>query len=144
MSNRQIAERYAEAIRAKDVATLREVAAPDIEVEYPQSGERIRGIDNYLGVIANYPGGLPTADISKVLGDKDSVRVTSQAPFGLPIITVSGSGDTYILEGVGDYGDDGIFNIVGVVQLRNGLVASESWYFAPPFEPPAWRAPFVE
>jgi ketosteroid isomerase-like protein len=144
MSNRQIAERYAEAIRTKDVATLREVVAPDIEVEYPQSGERIRGIDSYLGVLVNYPGGLPTADISKVRGDKDSVRVTSQAPFGLPVITVSGSGDTYILEGVGDYGDDAVFNVVVVVQLRDGHVASESWYFAPPFEPPEWRAPFVE
>jgi hypothetical protein len=144
MSNRHIAERFAEAIRTKDLATVREVIATDIEVEYPQSGERIRGIDNYLGVHANYPGGLPTAEIIKVRGDKDSVQVTSPLPFGLPIVTVSGSDDTYILEGVGDYGDDGVFNVVVVVQLRDGLVASESWYFAPPFEAPAWRAPFVE
>ena len=144
LNNRLVAERLARAIETQDMGVFEEVHARDVVVSYPQSGETIRGIDNYRAMLTNYPGGLALAEVSDVHGQSDDVIVTSSLPFGMPIVSVSGADDSFILEGVGDYGDDGIFYIAAVVEIRNGKVAEEKWYFAPPFEPPAWRAAFVE
>ena len=144
LNNRLVAERLARAIATQDMGVFEEVHARDVVVSYPQSGETIRGIDNYRAMLTNYPGGLALAEVSDVHGQSEDVLVTSSLPFGMPIVSVSGADDHFILEGVGDYGDDGIFYIAAVVEIRNGKVAEEKWYFAPPFEPPAWRAAFVE
>jgi hypothetical protein len=144
LNNRLVAERLARAIETQDMDVFLEVYDRDVVVSYPQSGETIRGIDNYRAMLANYPGGLALAEVSDVHGQGEDVLVTSSLPFGMPIVSVSGADDSFILEGVGDYGDDGVFNIAGIVEIDNGKVTKETWYFAAQFDAPAWRAPFVE
>ena len=144
MNNRQIAERYSKAEKDQDLARIGELAHPDIIVTYPQSGETIRGIDNYLAMLSNYPGGgLAKLEVSETHGAPESVHVVS-SPFGIPIITVSGAGNTFFIEGVAEYPDGGVFNVVGIIEVRDGKVVKETSYFAAPFDPPAWRARFVE
>lgn len=63
--------------------------------------------------------------------------------FGMPIITVIGSG-AFFLEGVVQYVDGGVFNWVSMVTVREGKLAEEVSYWAAPFDPPEWRRPFVE
>lgn len=144
MGNRQVAEQWARGMRNRDVDALAELVHPDIVVTYPQSGEVIRGRDNLLATASNYPTGLPETDLSGIHGTQEDVQVTSPLPFGMPTITVVGGGDTFVLEGVTEYPDGGIFHVAMIIQVRDGLVASETSYFAPPFDPPEWRAPFVE
>jgi hypothetical protein len=43
-------------------------------IEYPQSGERIRGWSNIRAVAENYPGGLPKDVVGKVVGSEDKSR----------------------------------------------------------------------
>jgi ketosteroid isomerase-like protein len=71
LSNRQVVDRYVQALVARDLDLQAEVCAPDMVVEYPQSGERIRGWANIRAVHESYPGGLPQDVHSKVIGSED-------------------------------------------------------------------------
>lgn len=67
------------------------------------------------------------------------VQVASPLPFGIPMITVTGRGDTFIVEGSGKYPDEGELILV---LITDGRVLEEVWYWASPFELPDWRRPF--
>ena len=41
------------------------------------------------------------------------------------------------------YPDGGVFNVVGLIELGAGRVVKETWSAAR-FDPPAWRARYVE
>jgi len=143
MNNRQIAQRYAEAAEEKDLTTLAQLASPDIEVRYPQSGEVIRGRDNYVAMLENYPGGLGDLELSETLGTKE--RVTVQTPsFGMPVITVTGNDTTFFFEGFAEYPNGGRFHTAGYIEVQNMSIIRETTYFAEPFDAPAWRQPYVE
>lgn len=145
MSNGQIVERYIRAHVEADFAAVAELTDADVVVTYPQSGEIIRGSDNYTTMLSNYPGGLDQSDlvVSETHLPEEGVHVQA-SPFGLPTITVSGAGNTFFFEGVAKYPDGAIFHIAGVIELRSGKVIEETWYFAAPFDAPEWRAPYVE
>jgi hypothetical protein len=68
LSNRLVAERLARAIETQDMVVFEEVHDRDVVVSYPQSGETIRGIENYRAMLADYPGGLALAEVSDVHG----------------------------------------------------------------------------
>lgn len=143
VDNYRIFERYVRAIEGRDIATMASLMHEEIEVSYPQSGEVIRGGDAYVAMLENYPGRLADAKITRVSGEKEGVHIISPMPFSIPSISISGSGSTFIGEAVGDYGDAGTFHLAVIAELRGGLVHRERWYFAEPFEAPAWRSPFV-
>ena len=107
MSNGLVAGRLAKARETQDMGVLEEVHDRRIVVSYSQSGETIRGIDNFRAMLANYPGGLALAEVSGVHGQSEDVIVTSSLPFGMPIVSVSGADDSFIMEGVGHYGATG-------------------------------------
>jgi ketosteroid isomerase-like protein len=145
MSNRHLVERYIRAHMDQDWATVAELAAPDIVVTYPQSGETIRGNDNYAAMLAHFPGDLGESGLFVTLthAPRDSVHVIS-SPIALPMIAVSGDGDTFFMEGIVRYPDGSVYNMVGIIEVADGKVVRETDYFAAPFDPPAWRAPYVE
>jgi ketosteroid isomerase-like protein len=100
-------------------------AAPDFTVEWPQSGERIRGIDNHRKLNEQYAsatGSSPTIKQRRVLHD----------------------GNLIVSEGTVDYGDGIPVSTISIFEFRDGKVFRATEYFANPFEAPAWRAPFVE
>lgn len=117
---------------------------PDIVVTYPQSGEIIRGHDNYVAMLSNFPGGLPPTEIDVVIGGEQSVQVVSPLPFSIPSVTVTGTGDRFTAEGLVEYPDSGLFHFVSIVKVRDGKIAEETSYFGAPFEAPEWRKPYVE
>ena len=45
---------------------------PDWILDYPQSGERIRGHANERAIADNYPGGLPEVDPGRIVGQRGS------------------------------------------------------------------------
>ena len=144
MHNWQVAEQWAHGMRNRDVAALEELVHPDIVVTYPQSGEVMRGRENLLAMVSNYPTDLPETTLSELHGPHEHVQVSSPLPFGIPTITVVGEGDTFVLEGVATYPNGDVFHVAMIIEVRDGKVASETSYFARPFEAPEWRAPYVE
>lgn len=143
MSNRQIAQQYTQAAANRDLAVIAELAGTDIEVRYPQSGEVIRGRNNYVAMLQNYPGGLGNLEIAETRGGKEGVTVQTPS-FGMPLITVTGSDTNFFYEGFVEYPNGERFHVAGYLEIHNGSVVKETSYFAKPFEPPAWRQPYVE
>ena len=50
----------------------------------------------------------------------------------------------WVVEGFNDYGEGRVFNVVLIIELRDGKMFRDTRYYAEPFEPPAWRAKWVE
>lgn len=93
-----------------------QIYCDDVELEYPQSGERFRGRRNVVESRGQNPSRR-----------RFEVRRTV------------GSGDLWVIEYVLFY-DERAVPTVSIMEFRGGKVARETQYFADPFEAPAWRA----
>src|SRR5919198_2124815 len=69
-TNREIVERYFAAYPS-DWETMGELRHPDFVEDWPQSGERIVGHENYRAIHENYPGGTPGSEIDRIVGTED-------------------------------------------------------------------------
>ena len=139
-ASRKIFERYLRALSAPDFATLRQLTHPDFEDFYPQSGELIRGIDNQIAMRTNYPGAIEGLGTQRIVGGEE--RFIRSPLF--TIIRVEGNDDA--LTGIQKirYPDGSVWLAVILCEMRDGLVWRTESYFAPSFDPPDWRAPWVE
>ena len=113
-------QRHWEASDASDFEVEHEVYHEDAVLDYPQSGERIRGRRN--------------------IQESRTVQ-PNQKRFA--VRRIIGRGDLWVTEFVLTY--DGIPSYaVSIMEFRDGLVASETQYFADRFEPAPSRAHLVE
>ncbi len=61
------------------------------------------------------------------------------------MLRITGTGDVYTVLATAIYtGEPRPWHIMGILELRDGKVAKETLVFGAPFEPPAWRAQWVE
>jgi len=144
MSNREVIERYWTGVTDGDLKAIASALQPDIVVRYPQSGEVIRGRDNYLAMLGAYPGGLPNSRAGSLVGDQKTVVLPSTRPFGSQVVTVTGGNELFVGQGIFTYADGSEFYVVGVYRMKGGLVADETNYFGEPFSPLDWRSEWVE
>jgi hypothetical protein len=93
----------------------------DYVMEMPQSGERIRGREKMREFQEAYPN-PPSIRLRRVIV-KDGL---------------------WVVEGVNDYGGGQIFDIVLIIELKDGKLWRDRRYYAEPFEAPEWRAQWVE
>ena len=118
--NRQTVERLWQLTEKQDWDAAGELLHDEFVQEWPQSGERIRGRENSMAINKNYPG-FPAATVRR---------------------TLSG-GDIVTSEVILDYGGK-VYHGVSIFEFRDGKIASETDFFAEPFEAPAWRSQWVE
>lgn len=119
-SIRQALQRHWDASDANDFQAEHEIYHEDAVLYYPQSGERIRGRHNI-----------------------QESRFVQPNRKRFKIRRLVGSGDLWVTEFVLTY--DGIPSYsVSIMEFRDGLVASETQYFADRFEPGPSRAHLVE
>ena len=104
-----------------DVAGSSEIYADDAVLEFPQGKERIRGRANIIAFRSAYPAHV---DIE-------------------PHRTV-GRQDLWVNEFTIRYNGANPYNAVSIMEFREGLVASETQYFADRFDPAPSRAHLVE
>ena len=141
IDHRALIERLVAGINRRDVEHLDEVFTEDVVVEYPQSGEVIRGLQNMRELIAHYPVG-PTLDPSTVRAHGvDEMRVV--APL-FTLVRVQGAGNTGSAAVRTRYPDGSSWWWVRVYELREGRIARSTEYFAQDFDAPEWRGPWVE
>ncbi len=113
-------QRHWEASDANDFTAEHDIYHEDAVLHYPQSGERIHGRHNIQE--------------SRFL-QPNRKRFTVQRMIG--------SGDLWVTEFVLTY--DGVPSYtVSIMEFRDGLVASETQYFADRFDPAPSRAHLVE
>lgn len=140
LTNQEVVERYARASAGNDLAALERLRHPDWTVDWPQSGERVHGNESFAEIVRLYPGGRPSTEVSRIIGSEDRWVVSP----GNTVVKVVGSGDVWWGEWRMTYPDGQVYHVVDLIELRDGLVRRETVYWAPPFEAPAWRSPFVE
>jgi hypothetical protein len=97
----------------------------DYVMEMPQSGERFRGRENMRA-------------IQRARGNQ------ANPPRYLQLRRVLVKEGLWVVEAVIDYGDGRVFDVVLILELRDGKMWRDRWYFAEPFEAPEWRAQWVE
>lgn len=141
-SGRAIVERYARAIQDKDFDAIAALIADDFIDEMPQSGERVRGKANELAMLRNYPGGVGTIEPSsaQLVGSEDRWVLTPS----FSVLRIEGSGDVYTYVGTARYPNGETWQMISIIELRQGKVAKTTTWYAAPFDAPDWRAPFVE
>ena len=138
-NNREAIDRFFNALNARRLDEIAELANPDVVQEWPQSGERIKGLKNVRAVIENYPD-LPRVDLQRVAGDEDKWVLT---PSWTPL-RITGTGDAYTVETRIAYPNGDVWSGVSILQFRNGKVSRITEYFAAPFPPAEWRSQWVE
>jgi ketosteroid isomerase-like protein len=117
---RQALERHWKASDASDFEAEHEIYREDAVLEYPQSGERIRGRRNI----------------------QESRRVQPNTK-RFKVRRMIGSGDLWVTEFVLTC-DGAPSYTVSIMEFRDRLVARETQYFAGPFAPGQSRAHLVE
>jgi len=137
-TNREIVEHYFRAFPS-DWETMARLRHADFVEDWPQSGERIVGHENYRAIHENYPGGTPGTAVDRVVGTEDRV-VMSDLFTPLRIV---GMGDVFTVEARARYPDGATTLVVTIVELKDGKVHRQRTYFAESFAPPDWRGPWV-
>jgi len=113
-------ERHWDASDASDFEVEHEIYREDAVLDYPQSGERIRGRRKIQ-------------ESRFVQPNKKRFRVQR----------IVGSGNLWVTEFVLTY-DGAPSYAVSIMEFHDGLVTNETQYFADPFEPAPSRAHLVE
>jgi hypothetical protein len=108
------------ASESNDFATEHSIYHEDAVLEYPQSGERIRGRCNIQSTRAKQP---------------------SRKHFA--IRRIIGHGVLWVTEYILTYDGKPSYT-VSIMEFSGEKVARETQYFADPFEAAAWRAAWVE
>ncbi|HEV8651793.1 MAG TPA: nuclear transport factor 2 family protein [Actinomycetes bacterium] len=119
MEEREVRDLLERLLTDLDPAVHYEVHHERFTAEMPQSGERLNR-DNLRAMQEAYPN-PPTFQLRRVVG----------------------AGDVWVIEALGHYSGK-LYHMVMIVEFRDGKIWKETRYYAEPFEPPAWRAQWVE
>ena len=112
--------RHWDASDMNDFATEHQIYSDDAVLDYPQSGERIRGRANIQASRTAQPN-LKRFTVRRILG----------------------GGDLWISELVMTYDGQPSY-VVSIMEFDGGQVVHETQYFGDPFEPGPSRAQWVE
>jgi ketosteroid isomerase-like protein len=136
--HQRIMSGFANIVRDQEWDRLGDYVTEDTVWEFPQSGERFRGLANVRAQFENYPGMEPGgSELTEVIGGPTYALTPTYM-----LVTVDGSGDRGTAITRIRYPDGSQWWAVNVYQLRDGRIARSRSFFAPEFEPPDWRAPF--
>jgi len=141
--SRDLVERWARALGSMDSDQVEPLVHDDIEDFYPQSGERVVGKANLRAIRENYPG----ADETNIGGEFTAMVGSDESWVMGPsfnITHITGSGDSFAIAGTISYPDGTTWHVAQFIRVKDGKIWRLTSYFAPPFEPPAWRAQWVE
>jgi ketosteroid isomerase-like protein len=119
-SNVAQVERLIACINERHIEVMDELFHDDALMDWPQSRERVRGADNRRAIYSAFPQ-LPTITPRRM----------------------TASGDLVVLEATLDY-DGPTYETVFMFEFRDGKIERETAYWSEAFEPPEWRAKWVE
>ena len=140
--HKRIVESFVRAFATRDRELLGHVFTEDFVDEYPQSGERVRGLENYWAIGENYPGGQPEQEVGS-LDTRPMAAVKLVAPV-FALVSVEGGGNSGTATIKITYPDGAVWWGIMLYRLRDGKIARSTTFFAPEFPAPDWRAQWVE
>ncbi|MER5503057.1 nuclear transport factor 2 family protein [Streptomyces sp. NPDC002561] len=123
MKSSEVIEALWDRMQARDWDGIAALVAEDAVVEWPVSGERMVGRENYIAVNREYPEGWAIR-VLRIVADGDEVVSEVEVPH----------------EGIG------VFRAVSFWSVRDGRIvrAREYWTSLGADPRPEWRAAFVE
>jgi len=139
-----IFERLADAMNRHAWSELEELFTEDYVEEYPQSGEVIRGSRNARASRENYPGGLEEGSIDFTEARLAATEARWVITRMFTVMQVEGTGNVGTVTFKTRYPDRSEWWIVILYELRGERIAKATTFFAPVFEAPEWRRPYVE
>ena len=121
MSERPV-EKLWVAIQARDWDAAKAQLAEDVVIDWPATGERFSGRDNYVDVQRIYPEGW-SIEVQTVVSEERRVAIEVRVP----------------------HGDDGFF-CVAFYEIDDGVIARgvEHWSDGRASSSPGWRAHLVQ
>lgn len=120
--SKQVVERFWAAMQTNDFKSAGEYLHDDYILEWPQSGERIRGRANFVAVNENYPAhGRWEFTVHRIIAEGDEVV----SDVGVTDGEIAGRAITFST-------------------VRAGKIVRQTEFWPDPFGPPAWRAGWVE
>jgi hypothetical protein len=118
---RDVVLRFWQGLERRDFDEAASYLTEDFVEEWPQSGERIVGVPNWMGMVRNHPTFPSIAHVRTV-----------------------GEGDVWATHAAYDYGDGVPWQICAIQELRDRAIARITEFFGSPFEAAEWRADLVE
>ena len=118
--NLQLVEHFWQAFDRLDFEAASELLHDDYVCVWPQTGERIRGRSNFIAVNKRYPQEWQVTIMRLLVSDD---QITSEVKL--------------------TYRDEMVFAI-SFFEFRDGKIVRETDYWPEPYDPPTWRAPWVE
>jgi ketosteroid isomerase-like protein len=120
--SKQIVERFWAAMQTNDFKAVGEFLHDDFILEWPQSGERIRGRSNFVTVNGHYPAhGRWEFTIHRIIAEGDEVV----SDVGVTDGAITGRAITFST-------------------VRDGKIVHQTEFWPDPFEPAGWRTGWVE
>jgi len=119
-TNEKVVNRLIDCINDRRIEVMDELFHDDAVMHWPQSGEIVRGAENRRGIYNAFPQ-LPTITLRRLLS----------------------GGNLVTAEALLDY-DGPQYETVFIFEFRDGRIAKETAYWSESFEPPDWRAQWVE
>jgi limonene-1,2-epoxide hydrolase len=121
-TSKQIVEGFWEAMQTNDFKAAGKFLHDDYVLEWPQSGERIRGRANFIAVNENYPAhGHWEFSIHRIVAEENEV--------------VS---DVSVTDGVISA------RVITFSTIQDKEIVKQTEFWPDPFEPAEWRAQWVE
>jgi ketosteroid isomerase-like protein len=120
--NKQVVQNFWAAMQTNDFRLAGELLHDDYTLEWPQSGERIRGRANFVAVNENYPAhGRWEFTVNRIFAEGNEV--------------ISDVGVT-----------DGVVRarVITFSRVREGKILHQTEFWPDPFEAAPWRAQWVE
>ena len=136
----RVMQLMSEIISAEAWDRLGEVINADAVYEFPQSGERFRGLEQIRAQFERHPDMVVgTSKLTEVVGDETFaltpsytlIRVDDAGQKGTSVVRVR-------------YGDGSWWWIVNLYEFRDGRITRNRSYFAADFPAPDYRASFRE
>ena len=142
MTIRELIDELWRAVSVHDYDAALRVLHPDFVEEYPQSGERIRGLANYRAILENYPTGVgPRVDTATFQSHEATAWAMSPA---YTVIQIQESANDATVVSKLHYPDGSDWVMIALVDIKVLLLYRQTSYFAQSFDAPEWRARWVE
>jgi len=121
-ASRRVVEHFWAAMQSNDFRAAGDLLHDDFVLDWPQSGERIRGRDNFVAVNEQYPAaGRWRFEVQRLVADAGMVAT-----------------DVTVTDGVQ------VARAITFSELRDARIARQTEYWPDPFEAAAWRGQWVE
>lgn len=120
--NKKIVERFWAAMQTNDFKAAGEFLHDDYTLEWPQSGERIRGRANFVAINENYPAhGRWQFKVHRLIAE-----------------------DNEVVSDVGVTDGTVAARVITFSTVQDGKIVHQIEFWPDPFEPEAWRAKWIE